>query len=193
MLAKISAAMSSLALLTACAVAPNSQWLFAEGPYPPQAERMRTFGRLVGDWSVTVEYAQPDGTWRQAEGEWRFGWILQGRAIEDVWTVYRPGARRNEPGAIMGYGATVRVYDAERDLWHVNWMGVLNHNYTQFTAREVGSEIVMDAADSDGQRFQWVFSDIGADSFRWRAQSTSDGGATWVVQQRMTASRRRSR
>lgn len=107
-------------------------------------------------------------------GEWHFGWILQGRAIQDVWTAYRPGAPRGDPSAILGYGTTVRAYDAESDTWHVNWMGVLNHNYTLFEARNDGSSIVMDAMDDDGHPFQWVFYDITDNGFRWRAQTSTD-------------------
>ena len=37
---------------------------------------------------------------------------------------------------------------------------------------------------------RWIFSDITADSFRWRALGSPDGGKTWVVAQEMDARRR---
>jgi hypothetical protein len=149
---------------------------------------MTTFGRLVGDWDVVVEFLQEDGSWLRAEGEWHFGWVLRGRAVQDVWTVYRPGAQQRESDDLLGYGTTIRVYDERTELWHVNWVGVLNHNYTLFSARAEGDEIVQNAVDDEGDPFQWIFYDISDDSFRWRAQSLTEGG--WDVQQRMTVMRR---
>jgi hypothetical protein len=104
--------------------------------------------------------------------------------------VYRPGAKRTDPDALMGYGTTVRVYNPETDAWDVTWVGVLNHTHTLFSARTAGSDIVMDATDENGHPFQWIFSDITADGFRWRAQTSTDARQTWVVEQRMTAVRR---
>lgn len=185
------------AALAALVIAPSAagseqllEALHASGPYAPQAEQMAAFGRFIGDWDLVVEYQQDDGSWQATVGEWHFGWILQGRAIQDVWTVYRPGSRRGDATQILGYGTTVRVFDARSNSWHVNWMGVLNHNYTLFEARVTDGEIVMDATGGDGQPFQWIFYDIGPDSFRWRAQSSADDRKTWTVVQRMAATRR---
>ncbi len=192
MLARIAlAALSSLTLASSAAARDGPiQGLHADGPYRPQAaQMMAAFGRLIGDWDLVIEHRQEDGSWQRTTGEWHFGWILQGRAIQDVWIAYRPGVARSAPDALLGYGTTIRVYDAGADRWHVNWMGVLNHNYTLFTARVEGAEIVMEATDDDGHPFQWIFSEISESGFRWRAQTSTDNRATWTVAQRMTAGR----
>ena len=177
---------ASLGAGTAMAI----EGLEATGPRTDQAAESMLFGRLVGDWDLVIENRQPDGTWTKVVGEWHFGWILQGRAIQDVWISYKPDARRGDPNGFLGYGTTVRVYDAKERVWHVNWMGVLNHNYIRFRAHPAGSEIVMDAKDAEGTLMQWIFSEIRSDSFRWRSQDSPDGGKTWRVAQRMTATRR---
>ena len=67
-----------------------------------------------------MRYARAaDGTSLNATGEWRFGWILGGRAIQDIWIV--PAPRRLPAGRPrpIGYGTTVRVYDAGLKAWHV--------------------------------------------------------------------------
>jgi len=46
----------------------------------------------------------------EARGEIHAGWVLQGRAIQDVWIF---------PGAF--YGTTLRVYDPGLDAWHILW------------------------------------------------------------------------
>lgn len=113
--------------------------------------------------------------------------ILGGRALQDVWIVYGPGAGATEP---LGYGTTVRVYDAGEDLWRIKWMGVLNHNCTMFKAREVGTEVILEAAGDAGEHVRWVFDDITERTFSWRAQDSTDGSQTWIVRQRTTARRR---
>lgn len=100
---------------------------------------------------------------------------------------------RGDHDSIMGYGTTIRVYDAQEDVWRVNWMGVLNHNYTRFLARVIGTEIIMEADVEEGDPLQWVFHDITDNGFHWRAQTSADGGQTWTVVQRMTAVRRGTR
>lgn len=183
--------MTFLWLATSLSEASAIEGLEAPGPNPANVQELMLFGRLVGDWDLIIENRQNDGTWIKVEGEWHFGWILNGRAIQDVWIAYKPGAKRGDPSGYLGYGTTVRVFDEKERVWHVNWMGVLNHNYTLFRARPVGTEIVMDAKDGDGNPIQWIFSNIEANRFKWRAQDSNDGGKTWRVAQSMTATRKR--
>jgi hypothetical protein len=42
---------------------------------------------LVGCWFAVVHDYDEDGTVRVGSGEWWFNWILEGRAIQDVWIV----------------------------------------------------------------------------------------------------------
>ncbi len=60
----------------------------------------------------------------------------------------------------------------------------------RFRARDVGGEIIMEALDAVAQRTRWIFSEIGSASFRWRNVSSTDDGATWDLEQEMTARRR---
>ena len=179
-------------MLVSPLLASAIEGLEAPGPDPKFAQELRLFGQLVGDWDLRISNRQDDGSWAEVAGEWHFGWILNGRAIQDVWIAYKPDSKPGDPSGYLGYGTTVRVYDEKQHIWHVNWMGVLTHTYLRFRAHAVGSEIVMDATDSDGTPIQWIFSDIGSDRFLWRSQASPDGGKTWRVDQRMTATRRRS-
>ena len=80
--------------------------LHAPGPADPAA--LDDFGRLVGAWRLDWRGLAPDGTWHRAAGELHVGWVLGGRAVQDVWIV--PG--RGEPGAgvppLAFHGTTVR-------------------------------------------------------------------------------------
>jgi pimeloyl-ACP methyl ester carboxylesterase len=143
---------------------------------------MNLFGQFVGDWDVKVTYHAPGGKRSEATGTWTFGWALEGRAIQDVWRVATP---TQNP---LGYGTTVRFYDPKIDAWRVTWHGLLNGTVYRFLARQQGSEIVMEGQEP-GERARWIFYEIQADSFRWRAVTSSDGGQSWSTEQEMEVRR----
>lgn len=173
-------------IAAACAVADCDPLasLPATGPAPDRAESLALFGRLVGDWDLEVLYYHPEGRVERQGGEWHFGWILGGLAIQDVWRV--PAS--TSPGPLRGYGTTIRLYDPTIDAWRVTWFSVLNLNVTSFLARAEGTDIVM-SAQGVTEIFRWVFFDIAANSFRWKAISSSDDGRTWTVEQEISARR----
>lgn len=57
-------------------------------------------GWLIGDWVMDATVHKDDGTAFKGSGEIHFGWVLQGRAIQDVWIL---------PGVF--HGTTLRIYD----------------------------------------------------------------------------------
>ena len=54
--------------------------------------------------------------------------------------------------------------------------------------RPVDGGIVL-LSDEDEPQLRWRFTDIGPRSFRWRAESSHDGGATWEFDEEMLATR----
>jgi hypothetical protein len=163
--------------------------LFADGPAADNAKKLMLFGQFVGDWDCEVVYHRPDGTTLTAHGEWYFGWILEGRAIQDVWRV-PPRGERGRDGKMLGYGTTIRLYDPSIDAWHVVWTGVLGGNVFEFTAAQRGQEIVMDLKGGGRELSRWVFSEITPVSFHWRSESSADSGRRWTVDQEMNVRRR---
>jgi hypothetical protein len=63
------------------------------GPSPENADKLMQFGQFVGSWCVQWSGTGNDGQPLQVEGEFHFGWVLGGRAVQDTWIV--PG--RNQP------------------------------------------------------------------------------------------------
>lgn len=153
--------------------------LHSPGPSPELGRNADLYGRFVGAWRVTVFEYPETGPKRERQGEWHFGWVLEGRAIEDVFIV-PPRAQRTSQTPREGnrYGASLRVYDAKRDEWHITWINPVTLAYNRLVGRQQGEEIVQEGTD-DGQPYRWIFSDITPNSFRWRAESSSDGGKTW--------------
>src|SRR5262245_46625206 len=52
------------------------------------------YGWLIGGWEAAVYDYSADGTAHKSSGEWHFGWVLEGRAVQDVW-IAPPRSQRN--------------------------------------------------------------------------------------------------
>ena len=86
--------------------------------------------------------------------------------------------------------------DALRGVWWVVWQGPLAGEFSVLLARADRDRIVLEGqwtiAD-DGREFRWAFSEITADSFRWQAHISEDGGKTWRLVEEIQARRRTGR
>ena len=170
-------------------MSPLPSVLLADGPDPLGPPELVQFGRFVGSWTLEVIWFNADGTVaRRLPGEWHFGWILEGRAIADVWIV-PPRPRRDPSAPPLGEcGMTVRFYDAAAGAWRSTWHGPVNRVVMPFLARQIGDEMVLERSE-DGAITRWVFSAVTPDSFLWRNLVSEDHGATWRLQQEMHARR----
>jgi len=90
-----------------------------------------------------------DGTIQKWTGEIPFGWVLEGRAIQDIWI--RP--RRPAPSAM--YGTTLRIFDPRIGGWHIIWADPLNQDYSRQIGRAEGKDIVQIGDDSRGLKTRW--------------------------------------
>jgi hypothetical protein len=112
-----------------------------------------------------------DRTIHRGRGEVHAGWVLEGRAIQDVWIL---------PGVF--HGTTLRVYDPGRDAWHIVWSDPLRQYYGRQLGRASGKDIVQIGTNDAGEATRWSFSGITPDSFHWRGERSCDGGVTWQLQ-----------
>ena len=165
--------------------------LVAGGPDPEHAEALQLFGRFVGEWDLDwVAYDQDGARERTERGEWIFGWVLEGRGVQDVWIIPARD-RRGQPGVPLGeYGTTIRFYDPRLDLWLVTWNGPVNGARRIFAARRSGDDILQEGLTEDGSPLRWVFSEIADDSFTWRSVVSEDGERTWQLHEEMHARRK---
>jgi len=166
--------------------------LGADGPHPEHASQLMLYGQFVGAWEGRVVVTRRDGTSREESCEVFFGWVLEGRAIQDVWI--GPARRdRSDPARdarLDTYGTTIRVYDPERDLWEITWIDPNSQSYGRMTGKLQGDDIVQEYRDDDGTLWQWRFTDITSGSFRWIARESADEGATWQIRNEFFLNRR---
>jgi hypothetical protein len=159
----------------------------AAAPRPELADRLGVFAPLVGSWDLVVEDVGPDGDVEVGDGEWHFGWALDGRALADVWISPSRGARAE--GARDGeWGLSLRFWDEAFGAFRSTWMGPLRGWVIPFTARPTADGLVLEG-DRDGTRLRWIFTEVTATGFRWRAEE-AEPGADFRVRQRFTATRR---
>lgn len=149
------------------------------------------FGRLVGSWDIVGRFFDPDGSViREHRGEWHFGWVLEGRAIQDV-LISPPREARTAGEASHEYGTTLRVYDPKIAGWRVTFISTVFGATVNLVAREHEEEIWLEGRGPDGRPNRWTFSDITPDSVRWQGFISSDEGGTWVRDEEILLSRRR--
>jgi hypothetical protein len=138
--------------------------LHATGPAPERAENLQLYGWLIGSWTMDAVVTKEDGSKYTGPGEIHFGWVLEGRAIQDVWIL---------PG--LFHGTTLRVYDPKLDAWHILWSDPLHQVYRRQLGRKAGADIVQQGTDDAGVPVRWSFVDITPDSFRWLGERLPNG------------------
>ena len=152
--------------------------LGADAPAPDRAEKMRLYGWLVGSWTMAAVLHNDDGSRHEGAGEIHFGWVLEGRAIQDVWIL---------PDVF--YGTTLRVYDPGLDAWHILWSDPLRQFYTRQIGRARGEDIVQEGKNDAGEAVRWSFTEITPPSFHWIGERSRDDGKTWQLQAEFFARR----
>ncbi len=160
--------------------------LAASGPHPSLGDEARVFDRFVGAWDCDFTFYNDDGTTRHSLGEVLFGWVLDGRVLQDIWITYpKNGAKER------GIGTSVRFFDPKSKMWRVIFVSPAYGSITVQGGAE-GDGIVLRGVDDDGSVLRWSFNDIKADSFVWRGERSRNGGTTWQLEEKHQMRRRAS-
>jgi hypothetical protein len=169
-------------LLGASVMNPNFvDALTARGPIPEHASKMTLYDALIGDWDAEVVDYGENGAKVTSTGEWHFAWVLEGRAIQDVWIVPPRATRAGLAGQAKNnrYGTSIRVFEPATGTWTVIWINPVSGAFNRLVGRRVGNDIVQDGVDGNGTMIRWTFSEITPSSFHWRGGLSTDKGKTW--------------
>ena len=169
-----------------------AQGLIASGPAREYAQQLMLYGQFIGDWHTRTTAYLADGSQEHTEWDVRFSWVLEGRAVQDLWIT--PPARDGRGTAWHDsgnrYSTTLRIYDPSLDAWHIVWINPPSGTILRQLGRKVGHEIVQDGdSDCEGRMTRWVYRDIKPETFRWCNERSSDAGQTWTLLQEMRAYR----
>src|SRR5262245_51792888 len=127
--------------------------LYAEGPAQDRARHMMLYGQFIGSWDGSMVYQQfrivsgnttfdDQGARHETSCEVHFGWVLEGKAIQDVWIAPSRQMRQGGPAQDLMYGTTLRVYDPESNLWSITWIDPVTKSFNRMTGRKIGDDIV---------------------------------------------------
>jgi len=149
-----------------------------------------TYGWLVGSWDLDVRRLGSRGAEHTSSGEVHFAWVLEGRAMQDVWIMPRRRERNPQLGKTFNtYGTTLRVWDQNIQGWRVTWINPVSGARDELVGRRSGNDIVQVGTHSDGTPIRWIFTDIAPDSFRWTGEALEPDGKTWRLEAEFRARR----
>ena len=142
------------------------------------------FGQLAGQWGFTGTQYNDNGSQTTDEGEIQIGWILGGRALQDVWIETHVSEGRPEM-----YGTTVRFYDPKIDAWRAVWLNPNTGTMKTLIGHATSDGIVFEGDDSNGRPIRWAFTEIATKSFRWHAKREIAPG-NWHTYEELRANRK---
>jgi hypothetical protein len=169
--------------------------LHSAGPAPDRADKLGLYGFLVGSWETTVIAHEEGGATHTNHGEIHAGWVLEGRALQDVWMLPNRAERRAAavppqlPVTGDWYGTTLRIYDPGIDAWHILWSNPASQFYARQIGRARGADIVQNGRHESGALMRWSFTRIKDRSFHWLGEISTDDGASWRLQVEVLARR----
>jgi hypothetical protein len=165
--------------------------LLAPGRSPEIPESADFYGWLVGSWELEVlRYAAVDVSLQHITGEAHFGWVLEGRAVQDVWIMPRCSERRPSLAKTNNmYGSTLRVWDPAIQAWRIRWLNPVSGHEERQIGRRSGQDIVQVGARADGTPTRWRFTEITQDSFCWIGEALEPDGTIWKLEGEFRAKR----
>ena len=160
--------------------------LAASGPHPSLGDEAKVFDRFVGTWDCDFTFYGEDGTTRHASGELLFGWVLDGRVLQDIWISYPKDTTQER-----NIGTSIRFFDSQAKVWRVFFVNPIYGSIMVQGGAE-GEAIVLRGVDLDGASIRWSFNDIKSGSFVWRGEKSRNGGKTWRLEEEHRMRRRAS-
>lgn len=141
------------------------------------------YGWLIGSWEQDFVIHDPELQTRSSRGEAHFAWVLEGRAIQDVWINPRREDRSSRPaGFAEWYGSTLRIYQPASREWRITWRDPHSGVYMDQIGRRNGRDIVQEGIGPDGATYRWTFSEITQKSFTWTGEVRRPNKTRWTIQ-----------
>jgi hypothetical protein len=157
---------------------------------PEIPEAADLYGWLIGSWKLDVVAYEDSGNLIRSTGEAHFAWVMEGRAVQDVFINPRRSDRGpNSAKFANWFGTTIRIYDPAMQAWRVNWFNPHDGFRAELIGRRQGRDIVQEGKFPDGTPIRWTFSEITADSYLWRGEKREPSAEAWRLQVEFRARR----
>jgi len=146
------------------------------------------YGWLVGSWELDCLHYK--GVPVSIKGEAHFAWVLEGRAVQDVWIMPTLAQRTAESDrADNMYGTTLRVWDSSIQAWRISWRNPAHNHYEDQIGRWSGKDVVQVGVRSNGTPTRWSFTEITQESFHWLGEALQTDGQNWRLEGEFRAKR----
>lgn len=148
---------------------------------PEAPPELSQFAFLIGRWRCDVRVRGDDGAWQRYEATWTGRYILDGWVIADEYRMVDRG------GHLIVHGMNFRSYSAVEKTWKMRWLDATRALWVELGPESLGGvhvtpqSITFKLADTmapDGVG-RVTFSDISADHFTWREETSPDHGTNW--------------
>ena len=170
---------------------PMHDALAAARRSPEIPEAMDAYGQLLGSWELDVVGYEDHGHVIHTTGEAHFAWVLEGRAVQDVFINPRRSERGPDSSKFANwFGTSLRIYDPSLQAWRVNWFNPHDGIRAELIGRRLGQDIVQEGKFPDGTPIRWTFSEMTENSYRWRGERLEPDGRTWKLQVEFRARRK---
>jgi len=158
---------------------------------PELADVDDLFGFLIGSWDLEAVLHDSTGQTRRTQGELHAAWVLEGRAIQDLFIFPRRSERTSGPPAQGDrYATTIRTYDRILRAWRVDFINpAAPETSAQLTARRREQGIDMEGKLAGGTGIRWHYRSISATSFHYSAEKQNTDGAHWQLYLELFGSR----
>ena len=165
--------------------------LAASGRSSEISEADDAYGWLVGSWELDVRhYWAVDVSAQGIKGEVHAGWVLEGRAVQDVWIMPRCGERSASLDKNLNmYGTTLRVWDSSIRAWRITWSNPAGEHFEEQIGRWNNNQIIQVGMRPDNTSTRWRFTEITAESFHWIGESLAPDQVEWKLEGEFLARR----
>jgi hypothetical protein len=86
------------------------------------------FGFLIGSWNLETVLYDSKGQTQRSRGEVHASWVLEGRAMQDLFIFPRRADRASGvPAQGDRYASTIRTYDRTLQAWRVDFINPAAH------------------------------------------------------------------
>lgn len=158
---------------------------------PELADVDDLFGFLIGSWDLDAVLHDPKGQTQRSKGELHAAWVLEGRAIQDLFIFPRRSDRAAAlPARGDRYATTIRTYHRALRAWRVDFINpAAPETSAQLTARRREQAIEMEGKLAGGVSIRWRYQSITATSFHYSAEKSGGDGAHWQLYLELFGSR----
>lgn len=155
--------------------------LLSPGPSPELSDADDIFGWMIGSWNVDAVLYEAQGREQRSRGEVHASWVLEGRAIQDLFIFPRRTDRASGvPASGDRYATTIKTYDRSLGAWRVNFINpASDETSAQLVARRSANGIAMEGKLSGGTPIRWRYESITPASFHYAAEKLQTDGASW--------------